>query len=321
VKKKVSAQVIALRRLLSLCNEHTSAAGFTIDDMARLPTLKDRGIKRNSILQAMNRFSKLKIVFSPGSNSKGQRIYRISNTEWANAYIEGDKSKPWLSLTPTPPINEFPEKDEHRDHFDIELTAEWFDILQRNGEVKNNQWTWRHRSFTISVNGSSLLGQLYIKPYWRTDIKRYFGQEFYDYIIDLDTRGLRQGDFCLPFGMKGERITLGGRPTQFSASHYSAQLDVRAKKSDKNARDGLFGVTDQANFNIRILDTMDALKEEMRELGEFLKESSGTSIEIMKAQNENMKMIAKLLANGKEKAEGATEYQRQDSNHEDYSYG
>ena len=66
---------------------------------------------------------------------------------------------------------------------------------------------------------------------------------------------------------------------------------------------------------------MDALKEEMRELGEFLKESSGTSIEIMKAQNENMKMIAKLLANGKEKAESVTEYQRQDSNHEDYSYG
>jgi hypothetical protein len=68
--------------------------------------------------------------------------------------------------------------------------------------------------------------------------------------------------------MKGERLTLGGRPTQWSSSHYTAQLDIRAKKNDKNLRDGMNGLTDQGTFNIRILDTFDAILETLTKQGE-----------------------------------------------------
>jgi hypothetical protein len=180
------------------------------------------------------------------------------------AYIEGDKDKPWLPLTPTPPSDGFTEFDEHRDHFDIRLEPEWFTVLQKHGSEKNGQWTWKARSFTLSVNGRSLKGQLFYGPYWRTDIKRFFGQGFLDYLMGLEPRG----DFCLPLDLRGERITLGGRPTQFSASHYQAQLDIRTKKGDSNLRDGLLGLTSQADFNVRILDSLDAIHDVLKAQGE-----------------------------------------------------
>ena len=105
------------------------------------------------------------------------------------AYIEGGPDKPWLPLTPTPPSDGFTEFDEHRDHFDVGLELPWFNVLQKHGTEKNGQWTWRAKSFTLSVNGKSLRGQLFIKPYWRTDIKKYFGDGFFNYLDDLDIAG------------------------------------------------------------------------------------------------------------------------------------
>lgn len=318
MRRKDSGQILVLKRLLSLCNERATAIGFTIDEIAKWPPIRKAGIKRNSIYQAIHRFVKLEIAFSPGLNSKRKPLFRIRHTDWANAYIEGDAQKPWLTLTPTPLVAEFPVVDEHRDHFDIELTLEWFEVLKRHAQIKNNQYTWRHKSFTISVNGVSLLGQLYIKPYWQSEIKRHFGQDFFEYITDMDRRGLRQGDFCLPLGMKGERLTLGGRPTQFSTSHWSPQLDVRAKKSDHNVRDGLYGLTNQGDFNIRVLDAMDALKAELQEIGDFLRGSTEKNLEFMNGVNANMKTIADLLKTAKE---GEAEYQGKPQEREDYSYG
>lgn len=264
MKKRNSGQVLALKRLVSLTNEHPMAIGFTLDQIASWPPLKAKGVERDSVNKALHRFSTLGISFSPGVNFNRQKLFRIKNNEWANAYIEGDPDKPWLPLTPTPPGNAFPVVDEHKDHFDVELTQEWFAIVKRYASVSNNQYTWHHKSFTISVNGSSLKGQVYIRPFWRTDIEKVFGKGFLDYLMKQDL----SGDFCLPLGVKGERISLGGRPTQFSSSHFPAQLDVQCKKSDKNVREGLYAVTDQAAFNIKVLDTFDALLETLTKQGE-----------------------------------------------------
>ena len=264
MKRRNSGQILALKRLVSLSNEHPTAIGFTLDQIASWPPLRAKGVERDSVNKAVHRFLSLQIAYSPGMNQSGKKLFRIINNEWANAYIEGDPTKPWLPLTPTPPSNAFPVVDEHKDHFDVELTREWFAIVKRYASVANNQYTWKHKSFTISVNGSSLKGQVYIRPYWRTDIEQVFGKGFLDYLMKQDL----SGDFCLPFGVKGERISLGGRATQFSASHFPAQLDVQCKKSDKNVREGLYAVTDQAAFNIKVLDTFDALLETLTKQGE-----------------------------------------------------
>jgi len=282
--------VLILQRLLSLCNEHTNATGFTKREIAKWPPIKRRNIETKSIDTALRRFIKHGIIFSPGASSKGKRLYRIKHSDWAIAYIEGDKEKPWLPLTPTPDDTTFLEIDEHREHFNVQLTQEWFDILKQKALENNNQFTWgtKNRSIKVSVNGRSYKGQVWIGPYWRTDAKKYFGDAFLEYLTDLDNRGLRRGDFCLPVGMKGERITLGGRPTQWSASHYEAQLDVRAAKNDKNLRDGLNGVVNQADFNIRMLDGMDALLEALERQGNTQTETA-----------EALKSVLELLKNEK----------------------
>lgn len=264
MKHKDSTQNLILKRLLSLGSEHTAASGFTLDQIARWPPIASRKPKRDSISKALRRFVFIGIAFSPGVNQKGEPLFRIKNSEWAMAYIEGDKDKPWLPLTPTPPSDGFTEFDEHRDHYDVELRPEWFNVLQKHGREKNNQWTWNTDSFTLSVNGKSLRGQLFFGPYWRTDIKKYFGQGFLDYLLQSEPRG----DFCLPLDLRGERINLGGRPTQFSASHYQAQLDIRAKKGDSNLRDGLLALTNQADFNVRVLDSLDAIHDVLKTQGD-----------------------------------------------------
>ena len=261
MKHRNSTQNLILKRLLSLCNEHTTSEGFTLDQIASWPPIRARNVKRDSINKALRRFLSLGIILSSRAIFKNKPLFRIKNSEWAIAYIEGDKNKPWLPLTPRVGSDDFPDVDKHRPHYPIQLTEPWFDMLRRLANEKSNEYTLATKEFTISVNGSSFKGTLYVKPYWRTGVQKVFGQAFLDYVLSLDQKGMKRGDFCLPLDVKGERFTIGGRPTQFSASHYPAQLDVRASDKDSHIKDGLYALTNQADFNVRVLDMFDSLLE------------------------------------------------------------
>ena len=137
-----------------------------MDDVYKWPVFRHRNIKRNSVQVALSRFVKMGICCSPGFDTSGRRLYRVKNPEWAIAYIEGDDEKPWLRLTPTPPTEGFLETNEHRDHFDVRLSKESFDRIENKAEVSNNQYTLRKKTFTLSVNGKSLAGQLFVRPFW-----------------------------------------------------------------------------------------------------------------------------------------------------------
>jgi hypothetical protein len=266
--KKVSNQIHVLQRLLDLGSNHPKAIGFTVDDILRWPNFKPQTTKRNSIRVALIRFRKLGIVFSPGVDSSGRPLFKVKNAEWAMSYIVGDHTKPWLSLTPTPSTDQFFDFGEHRDHFDVQLTKEWFERIKDKSEAKNNQYTLRNKRFTLSVNGKSYVGQIFIKPSWRTEIKRQIGDDFYQYLADKESKGALQGDLCLPIGLMGQRLTIGGRPAQFSASHYPAQLDIRRSKNDSNLFDGLMALVSQADFYTRILDSQDAIHKVLEKHGE-----------------------------------------------------
>jgi len=257
-----------MQRILSLGNEHPEAIGFTVDDIAKWPVFRQRHAKRNSIRIALYRFEELGIVASPGSDLSGRRLFKVNNSVWARSYIEGDRTKPWLSLTPTPSTDQFRDYDEHRDHFDVQLTKEWFERIKGKCEVKNNQYTLRTKAFTLSVNGKSHAGQIFVRPYWRTEVKRQIGEDFYQHLADMESSDGLQGDFCLPIGVMGQRFTIGGRPTQFSASHYPAQLDIRRSKNDSHIVDGLRALINQADFNTKILDFQDAVLETLKKQGE-----------------------------------------------------
>jgi len=73
---------------------------------------------------------------------------------------------------------------------------------------------------------------------------------------------------CLPVSVVGQRFSIGGRLTQFSASHYPAQLDIRRSKDDSHIVDGLLGLINQADFNTRSLDFQDAVLETLKKQGE-----------------------------------------------------
>jgi hypothetical protein len=271
---KPSSQIHVLQHLLSLCNEHPDRSGFTADEVHRWPLLKKRGTPRKSVVKALERFVRLKIASSPGLDRSGKRLYRVINPELARAYIARDKDRPWLPLTPTLLSRQFPDSDEHRDHFNIRLTKEWFERIKARCAVNNNQYTLRSKGFTLSINGESCAGQLFTKRYWRTFVKREIGEDFYQYLADLESKGGLRGDFCLPIGMKGQRFTIGGRTCQFSASHYEAQVDIQASKCDRNLRDGMAALFNQADFNTKTLDFQDAVLETLKKQGEVQSRSA-----------------------------------------------
>ena len=271
---KLSSQIHALQHLLSLGNEHRARSGFTADEVHTWPILKKRGTPRKSVVKALERFVRLEIAFSPGLDRSGKRLYRVINSELARAYIARDKDKPWRPLTPTLPSRQFSDFDEHRDHFNIQLTKEWFERIMARCDVNNNQYTLRSKGFTLSVNGKSRAGQLFTRHCWRTVVKREIGEDFYQYLADLESKGGLRGDFCLPIGMKGQRFTIGGRVCQFSASHYEAQVDVQASKSDRHLRDGIAALFNQADFNAKTLDFQDAVLETLKKQGEVQSRSA-----------------------------------------------
>ncbi|MEW5748477.1 MAG: hypothetical protein AB1793_06825 [Candidatus Thermoplasmatota archaeon] len=267
-----------------MCNQYSSSRGFTADDIIKCPEFKKRGTKKASIEKALRRFVKLGIATSPGLNSKGHRLYRIKNREWAISYIEGSSDKPWIMVTPSLPGNEFTDYDEHRTYLLVDLTAEWMDTLIAKGERGNDQYTLRTQSFTLTVNGRSRRGQFFYRPYWRAAVERHFGKEFLEYLLKLMSEGRARTDFCLPVDIKGERLTIGGRPTQFGSSHYPAEMDIRCQKSDHNIRDGIKGLVNQADFNVRILDVLDKLSkavDDVKEIIEKLAESEARTMELL----------------------------------------
>jgi len=280
MKKRASGQILTLARLLSLCNDNPKVIGYSLSEIATWPPIKAKGVKRDSIATALIRFEKLGIVQSQVPPGDKTRLYRIKQSDWARAYIEGDSDKPWLPLTP-PLTESFLESDEHRDHFDISVQESWFQIIKANANENQGQYTWRTNAFTISINGKSLSGQIFIRPYWRAEVKRLIGPGFLDYLQGLEDRGMRQGDFALPIDLKGQRFYIGGRPTQFSASHYEAQLDIRRSKGDTNIVDGLLALTRQADFNTRILDHLDAVLEGLRTQGDALESMSKNLVKIV----------------------------------------
>jgi hypothetical protein len=253
---------------LSLGSEHPDKPGFTIDEVAKWPIFRSRGTPRKSVDKALDRFIRLGIVFSPGFKGSGKKLFHIRDSEWAMAYIARDSGKPWIPLTPPPLSVEFHDFNEHRTHCKVQLKNEWFERIKGKCRVKNNQYTLGTKRFTLSVNGKSYAGQLFTRPYWRTDVKRLIGDDFYQYLADKESKGDFEGDFCLPIGVKGQRFTIGGRPTQFSASHYPAQLDVRRSKSDSHIVEGLKALINQADFNTRTLDFEDAVLETLKRQGE-----------------------------------------------------
>ena len=271
---ELSSQIHALQHLLSLCNEHPDKSGFTADDVHAWPIFKKRGTPRKSVVKALERFVGFKICSSPGLDRSGKRLYRVINPELARAYIARDKDRPWRPLTPTPPSHQFSDFDEHRPHFVVLLTKEWFERIKARCKVNNNQYTLRSKGFTLSVNGSSYAGEVFTKHYWRTAVKKEIGEDFYLYLADLESKGGLRGDFCLPLDVKGQRFTIGGRSCQFSASHYESQLDVQASKSDKHIRDGLAALINQADFNTRTLDFQDAVLETLKKQGEVQSRSA-----------------------------------------------
>ena len=282
MSRRISSQVHGLQRLLSLCNTQPDIPGFTLGDILKWPVFKQRTTSHNSMAHAMTRFIKLNIVSSPGSNASGKKLYRVKNIQWAIAYIENDPEKPWIALTPTPPSDQFADYDEHRPHFDVSLTTDWFARIRGICTTNNGQCTIRTKSFTLSVNSKSLKGQIFLRPYWREDIKKKVGEDFYNYIAGLESRGAMRGDFCLPIDVKGQRFYIGGRPTQISASHYEAQLDVRASQGDQHIRDGLAALINQADFNTRTLDFEDAVFETLKKQGDVQRKTAEQLEKIVK---------------------------------------
>lgn len=286
-----STQVFVLMRLLDLCNQHPDKPGFTLAYILKWPIFKKRKTPTDSAAIALTRFDKLGITASFIDGASGVRHYKIKDASLARAYIENDPKKPWIPLTPTPPTEVFPESDDHRDHFDVKLSMSQFEGIRDRMTVDNNQYTLKVKEFTLSVNGKSLYGQIFVRPYWRTKVKTVLGEEFYAYLVDQEVRGGMKGDFALPIDVVGDRFTIGGRPTQFSASHYTAQLDIRRSKNDKNIVDGLYALTNQADFNVKTLDHQDMMLEVLTRQGEVQTKMSG----ILKAQEEVQTRIAEIL--------------------------
>lgn len=230
------------------------------------------------------RFERFGIVHSPGVSPSGRRLYQVKDRELAMAYIARDPGRPWQSLSPTPPSHSLLEYDEHRSHFNVKLTLEQFEQIRSNPDVhvKNNQYTLRRETYTLSVNGKSHAGQVFVRTGWEAGVKQDLGESVYDYLAGLESEGSMKGDLCIPIGIKGNRFTIAGRPTQFSASHYRAQLDIRRVKNDTCIIEGVLAVTNQIEFNTRMLDFNDKILRMLEKQGEVQEKTGAMLTRLLK---------------------------------------
>ncbi len=225
--------------------------------------------------------------------------YRLKNPSWAIAYIQGDRTKPWLSLPPHPPEVSWQVQNKHRLAYDVQLTQGDFEKARQIGEFSPNprnggQVVVKRKEFSLSVNARTGRGEVYLFQGWDAGILRYFSQEFHQFLANQVSQKSGREHISLPVEYVNNRIKVGGSDVVLAGSHYPIELDLQGLESDMKGKKIVQLLTDQMLFNRTII----GMEGSLDRMESGLVQLSGNLLKLAETQAKTNELLDKLI-NGK----------------------
>ncbi len=235
--------------------------------------------------------------------------YRLLNPTWAIAFIQSDKSKPWLSLPPKPPEVSWQIQNKHRPVYDVQLTQGDFEKARQIGEFTPNprnggQVVVKRKEFTLSVNSRTGRGEVYLFQGWDAGILRYFSPEFHQFLANQVSQKSGREHISLPVEYVNNRIKVGGSDVVLAGSHYPIELDLQGLESDMKGKKIVQLLTDQMLFNRTII----GMEGSLDRMESGLVQLSGNLLKLAETQAKTNELLDRLI-NGKPKPPEEQSYQ------------
>ena len=274
---------------------------LTLDQILKSSGIAKRNPKRKSIAKELDRHLASGFIERTRMDDGKTWGYRLLNPSWAIAFIQGDKTKPWLSLPPKPPEVAWQIQDKHRLTYDVQLTQADFEKARQIGEFTPNprnggQVVVKRKEFTLSVNVRTGRGEAWLFQGWDAGILRYFSPELHQFLADQVSKKSGREHISLPVEYVNNRIKVGGMDVVLAGSHYPIELDLQGLQSDMKGKKIVQLLTDQMLFNRTII----GMEGSLGRIESGLVLLSGNLLKLAETQAKTNELLDRLI-NGKPK--------------------
>ena len=310
---------------------HRPADALDADHLMKSPGVARFDPKRKTVLKFMDRHVAMGFVEYVRSDN-GKKGWRLLNPTWADAFIRGDASKPWLKVPPNPAMPSFKVQDRHRVTYDVHLSDSDLGILERLGQFADNartggQYTLKTKQFSISVNARTGNGQAWLFQGWDAGVLKTFSPELHQDLAAQVSAKEGHEHISVPVEFLNHRIKVGGSDVVIAGSHYPLELDIQGPEKDMAKTRAVQLLTDQIGFNRMMLgieESLDHLQtgqqftsQSLLKLGELM----GKLVEGQTQANTLLKSLVDNLNGNLKPKEPEPPYQPKQPDKQDYIYG
>lgn len=293
---------------------------LTLDQIMKTSGIAKRHPKRKSVAKELDRHIASGFIERTRMDDGKTWGYRLLNPSWAIAFIQGGKTKPWLSLPPKPPETSWQVQNRHRITYDIQLSNSDLEKARLIGELTANprnggQVVVKRKEFTLSINVRTGRGEAWLFQGWDAGILRYFSQELHQSLANQVSSKTGRDHISLPVEYVNNRIKVGGLDVVLAGSHYPIELDLQGLESDMKGKKIVQLLTDQMLFNRTII----GMEGSLDRMESGLVQLSGNLLKLAETQAKTNELLDKLI-NGRPKPEEQP-YEPKTSDSGDYSYG
>ena len=276
---------------------------LTLDQIMKTSGIAKRQAKRKSVAKELDRHIASGFIERTRMDDGKTWGYRLLNPSWAIAFIQGGKTKPWLSLPPKPPETSWQVQNRHRVTYDIQLSSSDLEKARLIGELTANprnggQVVVKRKEFTLSINVRTGRGEAWLFQGWDAGILRYFSQELHQSLANQVSSKTGRDHISLPVEYVNNRIKVGGMDVVLAGSHYPIELDLQGLESDMKGKKIVQLLTDQMLFNRTII----GMEGSLDRMESGLVQLSGNLLKLAETQAKTNELLDKLI-NGRPKPE------------------
>ena len=293
---------------------------FSINKLMRFPAIKRSSAPIDTVRRYCDRFFRIKILEKVSLDEVGRVGYRLSNSQDALTYINGEDTKPWLKLPPKPPEDAFPVENRHRVDYKVKLSPEELEIAEAIGKFRANSRTGgsilvRKKGYTLSVNARTGRGQIWLFLGWDSAILNDYGTRLHQEIAEQVEAQTGNRHISIPIEFVNKRIRVGGSDVVVAGSHYPIEFDIQGKESDQKVVKALQMLTDGAKFNRVLLgleETLDYIRYQQDQQAQAV-------LKLAEAQLQSSELLSSLSSLLSGDKEGGFPFKP--AGKEDYWYG
>jgi len=306
---------LSLSKNILLIFYSNPAKTFTISDLMRNSGLERRSIKRKTLGISLKRLSQLGMIERIRLADNKSYAYRLMNPYLANAFIHGDKNKPWLKLPVKPISPGFAVENRHRVKYRIHLTKDELQTVSRIGEFRPNPRTGgiyllKRKSYTLNVNAKTGKGEIFLFGGWEKELLLDLGNRAYSFVQEERTAGNGLRHISLPVELLNKRIRVGGSDVLLAGSHYPIEFDIQGKENDESAIEIMNMLTDQMKFNETIL----TIKNSIQHMGKAISDLANNQVAIADGISKIANVLTGNISNENK------DYKPNGLSQDDYSY-